>query len=354
MQLYEIKTWPKSRFSEIEKARVIKRLALKTRCRWPVPVLYAGKVVALVGAHPFTDEPYALPAKYWLNIGGFDDLLQAITVNAQYFTTTVNFNTGGASPTANNWYDSWLLGGDPGVGDLGASNVATQRSDQTLGAIQHGGDVSPAQKLNLWIAGGNAGVSNGSTTVWEILLVDRVLAYDQCVGTGSSVGMTNGVTAARYFSDGIGLQIVGSTQAKSTSGSSTVSVISYTNQTGTASRTAAETLKFTSTLAISDTIPGPLLSGSNLTPFTRLQAGDIGARSIEASTGTTDTTAVYGLSLCRPICAFVSPFFDMIDLLHASTQMQPILDGACLSILFNNSGSANQGTFMGQLAFGWA
>lgn len=349
MNLQQVQTLPKSRFSEGEKARKVKHLALALNSREPVPVIYGAKVAALVGRDPRDDRPYALPAKYWMGIRGYDDLIKAITVDGSYFTSNYTFSHS-SSPTAGAWCDTWLLGGDPSVGALGTAATATQISDQTLGAIQHGGDVSPKVKVPLWVSGGQYAATTSQCC--NILVYDRVLAYDQCTCSNSLQNMTNGVAAARYASDGFGLQMFVAQQAAATTGSA-ITAISYTNATPTSGRAAlGMNLSNISSTPITDIRAGELVT--NTYPFVRLASTDTGVTSIESyTTNATDATSKLGFILGKPLFVFNTPVWESMDLVHSVSQMEPILDGACIAMLVTFPTSSFQGAFLGQLGFSW-
>lgn len=344
--------WRKSSHGPLDEDRAVTGFAHALRgIVQPLPVIFAGRCVAVVGWDPRNDRLYRLPPKYWASIADWDSLINAITNSGQYASAPY-LRAWLAAGASQNWYDSWLGGGDPGVGALGAASTAAQFSDTTQGAIWHGGNVSPAVKVPLCFLGS----SQSNSSHISCILYDRVLSYDQCLPTGALAAMTNGVTAQRYINDGFGLQVIGAYQVVGAPAVN-LTAVSYTSVTGggTAGRAIQRLpLAISSAAAIADNLPAQTLSGAY--PFLALQGPDTGAQSIESfTTDTGASTFAIGLTLAKPLCGFLLPAgaFEVLDLLRAVPGSQPILDGACLSTLALLNVNTTQQIF-GFFGFGWS
>lgn len=344
-----LRLWRKSRFGVLDEDRAVAKFARTYRAAQPIPVIFGGRCVALVGWDPRARRSYRLPPMH-ASIADWDALMNAITNSGQYASAPYT-RAWTALGVSANWYDAWLGGGDPGVGALGTAKTATRFNDTVQGAIWTGGNVSPAVKVMLFVAGS----SQSNSADINCILYDRVLSYDQCLPTGALAAMTNVLTAQRYITDGFGLQIIGAYQLVGTPAVN-LTAISYTSVTGggTAGRAVQRLpLAISDTTTISDIQPPQTLSG--VYPFLALQGTDTGAQSIESFTTDGASTFQIGLTLAKPLCAFTlaANLFEVLDTLRAVPASQPILDGACLSTLALLDANTTQQiyAFMG---FGWA
>lgn len=230
---------------------------------------------------------------------------------------------------------SMWIGGTAEVGSGSAPTTAVAPTKATVGSLPGFRDGATAA----WFVGATPakGTSGG------FLLCDRLSHQGGLSGSNISSQTTNLPTAAltRYTS---GEGVMAAFEIYSAVGTTATTITaSYTNSSGTASRT---------TLATNFGATGFREAG-RIIPF-NLQQGDTGVRSVESVTvlTTTDATGAFGITLFKPL-AFIPidvPFgFAAHDgLLTLGGVCPEIVDDACLFYLVINSGSGSTNSQMGE------
>lgn len=206
-----------------------------------------------------------------------------------------------------------------------------------------------------WTVRVSATTSRLATTLANAIAASVISFTD--AGTG-----TNTVTVRNpRYADGAGVQgfIVASTAG--TAGTTTFQ-LTYTNSSGTASRTTPSSPALPTNNATSPLF-NIVYSGSGsgkYGPFMPLQAPDAGIRIptnlILASSGV--TTGVYNLVLCKPL--FTIPLTTLgvageREFISQLPSMPRVYDGACLSwLIFSGAAIANNVPYYGHIDFGWS
>ena len=209
------------------------------------------------------------------------------------------------------------------------STTYTKDSDRAInGLVANGG----AGRLS--ILGGT--FSGGTQNNWGLLLVDMLNLSGGMSGIVTGPQSTNLPTAAlTRYTDGAGVMaaIMIHTAIGATA---TTCTVTYTNQSGTGSRTSP-----------AFQIGGTGFATAGFLLKIPLQAGDTGVRSVESINivATTGTAGNIGIVLYKPLAMFVatdaetSNFNDCISTGKMVGQFNEVLDDACLSIF----GSMNVG-----------
>lgn len=293
---------------------------------------------------------------------GYKDIVTKYRAGKRYYypwqKASTTFNGAG-------WRTMWPPGGNPQAGTYtGTALNAQQCIDTTVGAMQHGGDVSSLTKhLLRWNV-----VNTGSlsTNVMTLLLVDRLLYYPGINATiTTNQAFTNGVTLPRY-TDGKGVRAWIEPQGNQPVGFATPAVFTYgdngyTSSDGTGGRQHADTVNMTGSATAADPfIPhtSAITANRSWNPFLPMQNPDVGMKSVESVKLTTayTTSGTLCLVLGKPLASLILPVTDVVsekDFTFQSCCLERIYDGACLMVLaFVSGGSAAQ-VLWGELEFAW-
>ena len=286
-----------------------------------------------------------------------------LTWTAGTFTATAN-GTGGTARGASGTFQEKITAGASGgfyiaanataAGSVSLVSVVPALQSSALtdtqpgGALWHGGAVSAATKHLV-----NAGISataGSSVLTGTYLLCDMLMSYggiDQ--NSASAQALTTTVTLPRY-TDGKGVRAFLVSQTLSTGANAHNIYASYTN--AAASPVSGRCLPPT-VAATTAAMPGFIYySGTSVAnvpgPFLPLAPGDFGVKSVDNVTFSAagGTANVYvNIVLCKPLCYIPYGTLGMAaerDFLMQMTIMPRIQDGACLSILYQPSGTTLQ------------
>ena len=287
------------------------------------------------GAYYFKQDMAGFP-------GGYFDVITAVQAGKTYYSA--NIIDSSSNTVINSWSDTWVSqAGSAPLAYSGAAQTARQFTDNSIGALPHGGNVSPAQKYLLAYTLGNR--STGPTPGCVMWLYDRVLSYDECPIAAASTTMTNTLTAQRWVGTGLpGLRtVLTSSQTATGVTASNLSVMTYTDELNVAgnlvpyalpinaSSTAISTARFADVLTWSSAT-----SGQNYGPFLPCAAGDGGQKSIQNYTCTAANTGTMCFALIRPRMMMVVPdagLLQSVDCIRDRFAFLRVYDGACLGFL---------------------
>ena len=261
----------------------------------------------------------------------------AITSSYQLSTAidrgrTITFYKASQTESAGFWYTLWRTAGNPAPNATLPTTTGTALSRTSVGAVQ----IPPASNTSYLAAWeGTSAVAGG----WAVC--DRLIEFGGLSGvtitaqTVSALALPSRATGATD----VELWIEIMTAAGATA-SPTVTC-SYTNQSGTAGRTAT-------------LIGGFPASGTpvNRTYQMSLQAGDTGVQSVESFTSTTSTTTAgsIGLVLRRVLqVAMVPMVTGRFSLGWADLDLQIIPDDAALEFM-SLASTTSSGAYQGNLA----
>lgn len=333
-------------------------------CDWTMPVVFGGEIVGVVRGErlgprvTFTRIPRSIWAAGYTT---YDSIIAACSAGQRLPNYWSKTHT--TAPVANNWYDSWTLGGFPSAGAFaGAASTAVQFSDTTTGSLYVGGNVSPSIKaiLNCW-AFGTAGVPPP-----VIVIYDRVLAYEANVHNNTvNKAMTNTLTAQRYVSAGqSGMRIFVTCQTLQGATATNLTQLRYTNQLGT----TLQTMPTSPTVAfiVSATAPTATLGARVICPATAaatlpwgyslpLAVGDSGVRLINDFTDSSANTGTFTFILGRPLFTIgtaTAGVVSQLDGIYQIASLEQIFDGACITFLFYFP-VATAATLQGEIDVGW-
>jgi hypothetical protein len=267
-----------------------------------------------------------------------------------------------ATGTAATWRTTWLWTGDPGAGSVAGTALNAQiPTEETAGAIRHGGNVSAYSKylseMHITVSGLGANCL--------FLLVDRLLYYpgidsnsnlSQTLVNGSAISRYNTGTLPRMIRPWLEVQslTLGATPANFTWGAA-----GYTAPGPVTGRQHAQTC----TLA-GGTTTGRLPYSVNLVNqnhvFLPMQSGDrgiISAESVQLSAAMGTASRPLMLTLGVPIAALWVPALNVTcerDFTFQLPSLPRIYDGACLSFLaYNGTGVTSGSVITGELEFIW-
>lgn len=280
-----------------------------------------------------------------------DDLVNQISTNGKY--DSVYFNKAiPAAMTAGVWSDSSDAAGYPPLPTYGAADLTFTPTDDTWveGALQHGGNVSPATKHF---------TSAGAACIAAVGAPFLIMAYD-CVGyvklSGTNVSTagskvvtmapigSSGAVVDRY-PNGVGLKMFMTAAGAALGANAPTCIVNYLNTSG-ASRA---TTTFTSTASAAR---GSLINTgtaiNKYNPFLPLQGNDTGVSDIVNVTwsGTAHASGTVILKLVKPLWTMPVPatgLYSKMDFLASLPSLPRIRDGANIQFLLFNTGATSAG-----------
>jgi hypothetical protein len=321
----------------------------------PMPVFHDNRPVAVLRGVP--DRRHVEVT--WCAFNSYADIKSAIA-SGRLFTTFIHKSQNLASTVANNWYDFWPINYNPSPGAYpGAANIATPWSEGSVGAIPHGGNVSPYQK-NLMRVDMSAGIGGSHV----LILYDRVLTYEASPISTLNQVFTNALPATRYVSAGEpGLKVMVTAQTTLGVTASAFTQLRYTDQDGNTLQSMP--VSFGTNVIVSATAPttalgarvvSPSILGAtqSIGPFMPLASGDTGVRLINDVTFSANNTGTLAYVLCQPIAYLnvMSGTISVIEYVMQMTSLPVVKDGACLSLLSYVPAASN---FLpqGRIDFAW-
>lgn len=345
----------KTRLSDADKQRAILMVVPAARgVTRMMPVIADGEVIAWAGWSArrggvlvFEHKPWM---RHWLDRWGcflsfasVDDMINQITSNLQFkqcfFFKDPNLS---GTVTANHWSHLYNLTGWPAAGVWnGTALTARQHNDQEVGAIMHGGNVSP--KVKCVISGTGREGATASTDVHVYCLYDQVLSYDQCVNSNTLQSFTNTLAPQRYISGAgaPGLQIMASAST-AIANTTSFSSIKYTN-VGATPPAGIAVPGATLTTFPNSSVPGPgvpaiseiAIANTNTRTVltTPMRNGDSGVCQLDSYTMSASNTDAINWMLSFPLGWF--PNYLGTDTMYPydlkNIAAVPVVqDGACL------------------------
>lgn len=294
-----------------------------------------------------------------------DDMINQMTTNGKSdgFIYQKNFPAAG---TAGHWQHLIHAAGTPAAATFGGTELTFTATDGTWseGAVQLGGDVSPATK-HLTAAGGSIVAAAGAP--WFVYPID-LIGYVKLTTTNVSTTGTKTVTmtpisntAAKVdrYANGEGLRLFVGAYAAMGANAPTMQ-ITYTNSAGTASRVTTSGCVSTAS-ATSGTILNSGNAANKYGPFLPLQGNDTGVKDIENIIwgGTAHASGSVVICLCKPLVALPIPvpatgLFNLFDYVNTTPSFPQLKDGCNLQfILFNTAATTSGGTFYAAGSYGW-
>lgn len=249
------------------------------------------------------------------------------------------------------WFDLSMSPGNPSPNYYASSPmIAAAMSRSNNGGMDHGGNVSPLQKVlrHIMIMSQTVGA------VTQPLILCDYLLYYPFVDESETAEQTfdNTVTLPRY-TDGGGVQCMAVVVAGQ-SGGQTFS-IRYTNSEGVANR-VSPAVRMTSQ-AINGTIINSARTSTTASgPFIPLQAGDSGIRSIEGITFGGPDVGLITLVLVKPLFRFQLPEITApveIDPMKDFNVNPIIVDDAYLNLICMPAGSLSSAPLHGEIEVAW-
>lgn len=230
----------------------------------------------------------------------------------------------------------------------------TPYNDSSIGAMYHGGNVTPATKHLQ-----NAGVVSATATsvpgVW--VLVDILGCYPRIdMNTNVAQALNNGLTLPRY-ADGKGVRAFLTPTTALGAVAHNIS-ISYTNTTPTAGRTMPVLVAGTSSATLGQ-IDHSGVGANNYGPFLPLAAGDQGIVSVQSITSSAATGAsnLAALVLCKDLAYLPVTTASVMterDFLNQLGSLPKVYDGAYLSwLFFAGAALAASSNIYGYIDFSW-
>ena len=229
--------------------------------------------------------------------------------------------------------------------DGGATQIVD--SNVTIGAMYHGGNVSPSTK-HIFNAGIMSNIATAAPGTW--LLCDFVMVYPGIdLNNNATQILANNVTLPRYTTGaGIRSFLVATTTYPATLGPYAAGslVLSYTNQAGTAGQALGMAVGNSSGAIVGQLVHSGFNEG-NRGPFLPLAAGDIGMRSIQIitlSSPTDNPYRVFPTTICLGALVMAKPLMTLPmaqistmserDLMYQLPSLPQVQDGAYLGWLY--------------------
>ena len=279
-----------------------------------------------------------------------DDLINQITNNGKYDSVFMN-KALGAAGMATQWQLLGVHAGTPPASVYTGTDLTFVATDDTWaeGALNHGGDKSPATKHFL---SAGASVVAAAGAPWYIAAIDLV-GFVPLTGTNVSTTGTKTVTMTAIGSSGAkvdrypngdGLRLFVAADTLMGANAPTC-VINYLDTDGGAGATTS----FTSTAA--STIGTLLNTGSaanKYNPFLPLAAGDTGVSDIVnlVWSGTAHASGTVIIGLCKPLWTIPVPatgLYTKMDFVNALPSLPRIRDGANIQFLLYQTGATTSG-----------
>lgn len=294
-----------------------------------------------------------------------DDQVNQMTNNGKSdgFICQKNFVAAGL---AGHWQHLINSAGTPPAATFGGTELTFTATDDTWteGALQMGGDVSPATK-HITALGGSIVAAAGAP--WFVYPVDMVgyakLTTTNVTTTGAkTITMTAiGSSAAKVdrYANGEGLRMFVASYATMGANAPTMQ-ITYTNSAGTAGRVTTAGCVSTAS-ATNGTILNSGNAANKYGPFLPLQGNDTGVQDIQSITwgGTAHASGSVVVVLCKPLVPLPVPvpatgLFNLFDYVNTVPSYPQRKDGCNPQFLvFNTGATTSGGTFYACGSYGW-
>lgn len=337
-----------------------------------MPVLHRGRIIAWCGWSFIERAPIVVMHRGWMRkwidrdglfcgFNSVDDLIYQSTVNGQ-MRQLFWFKSHVTASTSSVWNHFYGLAGFPGRGTFTGTAFTARRHDDTeVGALMHGGNVSPKTKhiISHWIRSG----ATATNDTHIACLYDMVISYDQCTLTTVLNNFTNTNTALRYISAGdYGLQIMGCVNSATTA--SNAYTLKYTSIGGTAGRSipgAVIATPFSSptpdsgyaaSTAFAQDVSGSLFTMLNVP----LVNGDSGVKQLDSvqmgSIAAESVNYILGYQLAWMPIYSGNDYTYTMDLVKQAPSLPRIRDGACLALAIHTVGGQSV-TWNGGVNVAW-
>lgn len=286
-----------------------------------------------------------------------DDMVSEIT-SGKYYRADWNKITGAAAYTAGRWYDMSALGGTPIANAWAGTSLTWTTCTESAGngtqifGLRHGGDVSTDTK-HLLNAAAITAVATGVPA--QLMLVD-MQGYYPGINMNVATSQTLLGTPTLRYTNGVGVRaalvVVTTTGATAHNLSMT-----YTNSSGTGSRTLPVTVSCTAS-AITPHITHSGTAANNYGPFLPLASGDVGIQSVQSvQLSAASLAGTAALVLYKPLMTIPLTTVSVAserDFVNQIPSLPQVKDGACLTwLLFTGAAVAASTNFYGSVEMGW-
>lgn len=307
-----------------------------------VPAIWEGRVVAWIGSFDgaravvVRHEPWMWARRgYLFGVLTEDDMIANVVDSGHYWHEPWT-KTLGSGP-GSRWAHLWALQGTH-CGQWDGIALSNQdRTDQTLGALWHGGDVSPLKKV-LASGGNNNSASPSITDATVFKLYDLVRSYDNITTSAVPQTLVNSPgTPTRWCGAGdVGLDVMSVTVGAS---GNVTWTLSYTDTSGTGGKSPdtlnLQTMFLSSAPTTIDQWPSAFEYNNQASVLELGLAGqDTGVRSVDSVTFG-GTGSVVGIILGRTIAwmpAALGGYYSPIDFTkQAGEDLVVVPDKACLT-----------------------
>lgn len=227
--------------------------------------------------------------------------------------------------TATGFASDWRVGTLPAAGADPATTPGTAY-ESTVGGIVLP-DTSPLRKFVTFIS-----IRSDNTQARHIGLWDRLVGVSG-IAVNSTGNKTINSTALTRYTDGAGVQVFLEITTAGTTTAPIISMNSYTNQAGTATRAGA-TITFPAVNSVANTLVGPM----------PLQAGDTGVRSVETLNVATagGGSGVVNVILVKPLVSIGQIGTTPFERLSPRPYHAPVrlFDGATVMVAQREAGAS--------------
>lgn len=250
------------------------------------------------------------------------------------------------------WFDLSMSTGNPLPNYyIGSPATATALARSTDGGLDHGPNVSPANKYFHRFM-----LMNQTATAVPLpfIVCDYLMFYPFISQDAGDVALTTSIDLPRYPT-GAGVQMM-AVVTNSQAGGVTFNV-TYTNQDGTAGRVTPNITTTTQSVA------GTLISTAQATagcvgPFLPLQAGDTGVQSVQTVTWNASDVGLMTLVLVKPMLTGhlfdITAPVEIMPIIDRAHPPPPIIDDAYLNIVCCPNGTLASTAFNGELETVWS
>ncbi len=253
------------------------------------------------------------------------------------------------------WFDLALSPGNPAPFYYASSPlVAVPMSRSANGGLNHGPNVSPAQKVLRKVL---AMTTTATALPMNLKVLDYLLYYpfiDESLD-GEEQLMDNTATLTRYTS-GAGVQIMAVVVAGHATGLTQTFTVSYTNQDGVSGRVTTP-VTLNNQFVNGTIITTALATAGCAGPFLPLQSGDSGVRSIQSLTMTGSDVGLMTLVLVKPLAQMSLRGIDgpvEVDYLKDFSGLPVIQDDAYLNFICSPVGTLAATALHGEIQTAWS
>jgi hypothetical protein len=268
------------------------------------------------------------------------------------WTSWMHKTTSAGTQGVGQWCDASVGSGTPKYNAyVGDALVARQMVGSGNVSI-YAGPTPPAGERKRLV---EMAASTTNANSFSAILCDYLLFYPFIDGDdGGDQALDNTVKLPRY-EDGLGVRAMLLCQTPMVTNG--VARLGYTNHAGDSK--VSPLFAVGSTAAIGSVVHRmtTTVQANRASPFIEMAAGDLGIRSVESITLTTQTGGLLTLVLVRPLASILmreaATWTERPRFLTAGGVVPRIFDDSFLNYIFTGSASASWATMRGALTFAW-